>query len=217
MDIPKRSGVRFLSLQVRDYGPFAAEREWQFGPHQTVIVGGSGSGLTTIASALADLGPSPGVEAHFGTKDARLRVEMFTEGDRELLRRYRDLVLLGCDAPPLVGDRALAGLVPGPALEAIQKAAEPIFGSCLPYPRPPLSEPSRLSAGECLVLGYATALAARQVLALDLPLILDRPFAMLDELVGQAVHQMLGASTCQQILLMREREIEAGRTPDYRL
>jgi energy-coupling factor transporter ATP-binding protein EcfA2 len=197
VDIPKKSGVRFLSLQVRDYGPFAGSHEWQFGPHQTVIVGGSGSGLTTIARALADLGPSPSVEAHLGTEDARLHVETITEGDRDLLRKYHDLVLIACDEPPLVGEQVLVGLVPGPALHAIQEAAEPIFRSCFPYPRPPLSEPSRLSAGEWLVLGYATALAARQVLALDLPLILDRPFAMLDKLVGQAVRQMLKAHPCQ--------------------
>ena len=111
MDIPKKGGVRFLKLQVCDYGPFARDHEWQFGSHQTVIVGGSGSGLTTIARALVDLGPSPSVEAHFGTKEAHLHVEVLTEGDRELLRKYHDLVLLDCDDPPLVGDRVLAGLV----------------------------------------------------------------------------------------------------------
>ena len=80
MDIPKKSGVRFLSLQVRDYGPFAGKHEWQFGPRQTVIAGRSGSGLTTIARDLADLGPSPGVEANSGTKDARMHVEVCPPG-----------------------------------------------------------------------------------------------------------------------------------------
>ena len=217
------NSVRFEKLHLQNYGCFHGVHDFVFDRERTLIVGNGGTGKTIIANALANLGPVPGVKPPVRARPPEMSAIVSTSGDRELVRKYKRIMFLGDAAmyenPDLVA--AFAALVPDQHQEMLLDAASIIFKTLVSRKlgmrdgRRDLN-PAGLASGERVCLVYAYAFAARKILDLDLPLVFDRPYGMVNEKIRDSLRVFIQQQKCQQILLLSEFECGDERA-HYRL
>jgi ABC-type thiamine transport system ATPase subunit len=208
-DIQSNS-VRFVKLHLRNYGIFLGSNDLNFDRHRTLIVGMNGTGKTTIVNALAQLGSVKGVKAHIRTKHSEMSVEVVTEGNRKLVNEYNSLIFLSEELRELpIPDQAA---VRTEAWETLQTMLHRKYWNIDTYKD---FTPPTMAAGERVCFGYAYAFAVRKVLNLDLPVVLDSPYARLDSDLRQRVSAFLKDQPCQQILLGGESEFNEKDKPHY--
>lgn len=206
------NSVRFVKIHLVDYGIFRGSNTIEFKQHQTLICGENGTGKTTIANALAHLRPAPGVTTHILADSLKMSVDVETIGNRELIKRYADIIFLGRDNE-LTDDQGtiFASIGGNQHREEIRDEARSIFHALF------CEKPWKIkihddlnynimSAGEKICLGYAFAFAARKVLNLDIPFVFDSPYGMLDVELRNGVCAFLKKQSCQQIMLGSENE-----------
>jgi len=83
--------LRFIKLEISDYGPFEGHNVIEFDRRRTLIRGECGSGKTTIAKVMYHMGMAPGVIGHVGAFPS-VKIDM--EGDLYLIEKYRKLIFL---------------------------------------------------------------------------------------------------------------------------
>ena len=211
--------VRFVRLLVRDYGHFRGLHQLTFNRHQTVIVGPSGSGRSTLADALVHLGPSSRVEAKESSSRSERLVDVVTEGNRELIDKYSDLVQLGADVHPWTSLGLPQDNGEQENARVLREEARSAFATL--YPRLKgrvLTNTNGLSTAQRFLYSWATAFAARKVLRIDLPAIFDRPFVLLDYEARKRAMEFLESQPCQQILFVGEEELgQMAQRPHHTL
>lgn len=195
--------VRFISLKLQDHGVFKGSNEIVFGRGVTVIAGAAGMGKTTIVRVLAGLGP-----------------EVTTEGGQELIQKYGRLIFLGSRSALLGREELFAGIIYDLwDREAMMETRAIFMKMLVPKLRnaraPRDLDPSKMAAGERCCLGYASAFAARKALGLDLPVVFDSPYGILDRESRQGVSAFLREQSCQRILLGLKDEFSGLEKPDY--
>lgn len=204
------NSVRFVKIHLVDYGIFRGANTIEFKQHQTLIYGKSGTGKTTIANALAHLGPAPGVNPHILGDSLKMSVEVETTGNRELVKKYADIIFLGSEV--IDNQEAIFECTgTNQNREDINDEAISIFRALLPDKPCKIEMHDDLNynimtAGEKICLGYAFAFAARKVLNLDIPYVFDSPYGMLDAELRNGVCAFLKKESCQQIMLGSENE-----------
>lgn len=219
--------VRIVKLTLRDYGVFQAGNELEFFPHRTVVTGASGTGKTTIAQALANLGPAPGVKPNIEAKQPSMSAEVETSGDRDLIRRYGHLIFLACEANTDLSREILTKEVDafsdgpdGRSLKGIRANARELFKRLLaPHKIPANQNFNRqgMSAEEAACFNYAFAFACRELLCLDVPVVFDSPWLFFDLPTRRRVREFLQEQSCQQILIGNQHEFDTEDKPHHLL
>jgi len=211
--------VRFVRLRVRDYGHFRGLHQLTFNRRQTVIVGPSGSGRSTLADALVYLGPSSRVEANESSSRSELLVDVVTEGNRELIEKYSDLVQLGADVHRWTSLGLPKSIANSANARALRDEARSVFATLCPSLKGRvLTNTNGMSPAERFLYSWATAFAARKVLRIDLPAVFDRPFVFLDYEARKWAMEFLESQPCQQILFVGEEELgQMAQRPHHTL
>jgi len=210
---------RFSRLAMCDYGPFRGPNELRFTPGLNVILGYNGAGKTTILEALANPGAPPPRRAHRGIPDPKMSVEVETDGNPELLRRHRDLVFLNEDSFIHIR-REVPEWLRSDDPARLEEDAKRIYLQWLPYRESPLGRYTLrevlwkgFGMGDITLASLAYVFAARNQLGLDLPLVMERPFSVLDHYHGEHLATYISQLPDQVILLMTE--IELSRSDNF--
>ena len=216
--------LRFEKLHLHNYGIFKGSHDFIFDRQQTLIIGANGTGKTTIVDALVNLGPAAGIKPNFQTESADMSVHVSTSGYRELVNKYGDLIFLGCNAAERLinGNNAsmLIKLLDDKYHDTIKDEVRRIFLALIEGKSWKLNahrDPGTidLAAGERVCLGYATVFAIRNALNIDLPVVLDSPYGVLDRELREGVSAFLKQQTCQLILLGTQGEFNGDDKADY--
>ena len=206
------NSVRFVKIHLEDYGIFRGANTIEFKQHQTLICGKNGTGRTTIANALAHLGPAPGVRPHILADSLKMSVKVETMGNRELIKQYADIIFLGCNNELIDNQEAIfKSIENNQHREEIKDEARSIFHALLSEKPWKIKIDDDLNynimpGSEKICLGYAFAFAARKVLNLDIPFVFDSPYGILDTELRDGVCAFLKKQSCQQIMLGSENE-----------
>jgi energy-coupling factor transporter ATP-binding protein EcfA2 len=224
---PGHAFLRFDEIHLKNYGVFSDSNSFNFNEDRTVIVLGNGSGKTTLFNALARLGPDPAVQANIYSDNVDLSVEVLTQGDRDLVTKYRQLIFVHAESARFLAnepDEAARDLCYGQDTNELKDAAWQFFRHLVDrhsfygpghYPR--LEESRGWSVGEKLLYGYAMVVAARSRLNVDLPLVLDAPFSSLDDDYREGLTDYFDSLTGQQIMLTSPYDVGRRYDVDYRL
>jgi len=225
MEDTRNNYLRFVSLRLRDYKVFGGLNDFRFNRHRTLIVGKGGTGKTIIAQALESLGPSRRIRETFTSGDHAVSyLTIITQGNCDLISKYRSLIFLNPESVGyLVTHRQgprLKAMVPSSTRRAVASKTRTFFQkilSCKPWKIDSHRELNAqvMAGGERICLGYAFVFAVRAALKLDVPVVFDSPYAMVDEGLREGMRNFLKAQPCQQILLGHEREFSDGETPKY--
>ena len=212
--------VRFLRLRLNDYGIFQGLHEFEFNRQQTFIDGDRGAGRTTAAKALIQLGPVKGVTVCAYAKQPNMFVEVETYGDRQLIRKYRDLIYLNCESAAelaLRRESKFAKILNRTQRRNYDAETKKIFEGLLKHKLTCRGfDALIMAAGVRTCLGYASIFAARKVLQVDIPLVGDSIFGTLDESLRQGVREFLLKEPSQQIHFCWTHELrELGKRPHY--
>lgn len=217
------NSVRFVKICLRDYGIFRGSNEIEFKHHQTLICGMGGIGKTTIANALAHLGPAPGVKTHFLANSLKMSVKVETIGNRDLVKKFASIIFLGSDNELIDNQEAIfESIIDSQHREEIKNEARSIFHDLL------LEIPWKIeihddlnynimAGSEKICLGYAFAFAARKVLNLDIPSVFDSPYGKLDRELRNGVCAFLKKQSWQQIMFCSEDEFRKEDKAHYTL
>ena len=99
------NSVFFVKLHIYNYGPFLGPNDFVFDRHRTLIIGEGGAGKTIIVNCFfRSLGPATGIEPHIRADQTEMSVEVVTSGNRQLVKRYRNLIFLGCRTEASFGE-----------------------------------------------------------------------------------------------------------------
>lgn len=209
--------VRFMNLRINDYKIFEGSNEIYFNERETIIVGENGSGKTILVEALVSLAAIEEDEV-LTVGDSQI-VSGDIEGNRVLLEKYKELIFF--DDEKLEGvDQELqaAALVDDNTLNAVETKSkeifQKIFGDKTTHQDLHLET---MAAGERLCYRYAFVFALREVLRLDIPIVLDSPYDRLDEEKRGLMNEFLKNQNCQQILLGTKQSFSQEVNPDYML
>lgn len=195
MKVSKTGGnyLRILNLHVIKHERFQWAREFIFDPQRTLIAGGNGSGKTTLVNILANLDSN-----------------VATQGNRELMQRYKDVIIIdGCN--PVIDCQELYTEILKQT--DINQETWLNFKSILKRKSWKLEvyqdlNPALMALGEKMCFKYAHIFAIRKALNLELPVIIDSPYGLLDKALKQGFHDFLDKQNCQQILLATEVEFK---------
>ena len=72
-----------------------------------------------------------------------------------------------------------------------------------------------MAAGEKICFGYAFVFAVREALKLDVPVVLDSPYAILDDCLRKGLRDFLANQPCQQVLLGQFVVAVVPSAPDH--
>jgi energy-coupling factor transporter ATP-binding protein EcfA2 len=213
---PEGDRVWIEGLDLLNYGKFKGFHSFRLSAAQNEIIGPNASGKTTIANALASLGPAPRVRMNLDatTKAMGARVEI--NGNPELLRCYRDLIQAGDSY--LLRKTILNRLAGEHSFRSLEAKATAYFNRMIPQARNMLC---RHDLDKILRLGvmgtanqstaaYAFLFASRDALGIRLPLILDEPFSGMDLPTQHALSAILAPMETQVILLMTEYQRQSS-------
>ena len=207
------SYCRFSRLAMRDYGVFRGFNELRFTPGLNVILGSNGTGKTTVLQALANPDSPPARCAHRGIPDPKMSVEVETDGNPELLHRHRDLVFLNEDSFVQIRQEVPEWLRTGDP-ERLEQDAKRIYLQWVPYRQSPLGRYTLrevlwkgFGMGDITLASLAYMFAARNQLGLDLPLVMERPFGMLDCRDSEYLAAHIRQLPNQVILLMSDSDM----------
>jgi len=225
MENSKNNYLRFISLSLKDYKVFGGLNDFQFNRHRTLIVGKGGTGKTIIAEALEYLGHPRNPRYNLPMKDhVTSSIAVITKGNCELIDRYRSLIFLNRDSAERLAaydqEPIFKTLVPNSAWKSVMIETQKVFQKILSY-KPWKIDLHRglnvqvMAAGERICLGYAFIFAVREALKLDIPVVFDSPYAMLDMELRNGLRNFLKAQPCQQILLGHECEFSEVEIPKY--
>lgn len=217
--------LRFVRLRLRDYKVFGGENDFWFNRHRTLIVGKGGTGKTIIVQVLAYLGPPKMIRKHLMMKNRFIpSVAVVTEGNCDLLNKYRDLIFIDGDFIGVLATHIQKFkrkfMIADDTWKAVESEARSIFQGILSCKLRKIETNWDLNvhvmaAGEKICLGYAFAFALRKVLKLDVPAVLDSPYVRLDLELRAGMRNFLKAQPCQQILLGHECEFSDEEGPTY--
>ena len=203
--------VRFDKLVINNYGCFQGENEYIFNSKQTVIKGYNGSGKTMLMNVLVNLGFVPGV-----SDDENSSVKVFTQGDRTLINKFAHVIFLECEYMTNNLEEVYRYTMECFEGQNIKTEVLRIYNTLLtnhPHKRKSYSELTpvgMVNTAEKVCLSYALFFAARKLLNIKLPIVLDNPFGCLDSEIIESVTVYLSSLACQQILLVKEHA-----SPDY--
>lgn len=214
------NSVRFVRLRLKDYGIFCGSNEIEFNRHRTLIAGGNGTGKTIIAQALAHLGPVKGIKACSHSDRPEMSVEVVTEGNRNLVKKYSSVIFLDYKSAMRNKESMLTDVLSHQNLKIVKDEAREIFRMLLFLKPNKIREhqdmsPCIMALGEKICLGYAFAFAARKVLNIDVPAVIDAPYAILDLQLRKGLYSFLKKQSYQQILLGTEEEFTEEGKPHY--
>jgi len=219
------NAVLFVRMQLFDYCAFKGSNTIEFNRHRTMIIGDGGTGKTTIAQALAHLGPTNEIKANSLPKHSEMVAKVELQGDPQLIRKYGSIIFLDYESiRTLVNNQtfALAQIVERKKWNDVEDETRAIFAKLLF--RKPLKirvyqdlNVGLMSAGEKTSLGYAFVFAVRNVLNIDLPVVFDSPYGILDIELRQVLSAFLNEQSCQQILLGHREEFREEDKPHYTL
>jgi len=105
-------------------------------------------------------------------------------------------------------------------LKTARREARVIFHTII-YRKPWKTElyrdlnPVIMAAGEKACFGYSLIFALRKILKLDIPIVLDSPYGMLDQELRIGLRDFLKTQPCQQILLGHGSEFVEEGKPKY--
>ena len=218
----KDNYLRFVSLRLQDYKIFRGLNDFRFNSHQTLIIGDNGTGKTIIAEALENLGYPKRSQKTSTIKDRTgSSVAVITDGNSGLIKKYRSFIFLNQESVEnLVAHRQdpkLKAMIPSSAQKVVASKTRRIFHGILPWKIDVYRDLNVdvMAAGDKICFGYAFVFAVREALKLDVPVVLDSPYAMLDEGLRKGVRDFLADQPCQQILLGHECKFLKEERPKY--
>jgi ABC-type nitrate/sulfonate/bicarbonate transport system ATPase subunit len=152
-----------------------------------------------------------------------MSVEVFTEGNRDLIKKYSSVIFLPCKTTELLPfnkKKPVTDIINHQNSEAIKAEARKYLQTMLSRKLGIIEShkdlnPYIMAAGERICLNYAYAFAVRKVLNLDLPLVMDSPYGLLDDELRDSVHEFLKEQPYQQIMLGTENEFQEEDGPHY--
>jgi hypothetical protein len=204
MEIGSKAWARFKSVKMKGHKVFKGSNEILFNRGMTVIAGPGGSGKTTIFNLLAAMGP-----------------EVTVEGNQELLRKYGRFFFIDSEnAAPRPGDAPWNCIPCGGHRFSAEIVMRDMFSEMLAL-KPGMArmhgdlDPSLMAAGEKRCLWYAETFAALQVLKMDLPVVIDSPYSLLDAELRRGVSAFLRKQPRQIVLLCSVSEFVGLEKPDY--
>jgi len=225
MQNSQKNFLRFICLRFRDYKVFGGVNDFWFNRHRTFIAGNGGTGKTIIADALEYLGPPKKGPRVFSMTDQPVsRVAVITKGNCELINKYREFIFLNTESAERLAEYRqesnLKAMVTNQTWEVAENKTLINFQRILSRKSGKINvyrnlNPHLMSAGERICLGYAFVFAFRRALKLDVPVVFDSPYAMLDAELREGVSNFLKAQLCQQILIGHEREFLEEESPHY--
>ena len=215
------SYLKFISLQIDNYGPLTGSNFVSFNQSETIICSGNGLGKTTIFKVLESLGEIDKTRAWENVKPF---LNVRYEGSNFFFESYRYLTFITSELlclPDFINilssfinqltDRELL-LANATDLIGFDKSVS------LEYFWNPIS----CGTGEIIARRMALVLAIRKTLNIEdrLPLVMDSLFNPLDIMWRQRIQSMLEKITGQKIFLIGENEVYGAlenKTPDYYL
>lgn len=217
--------LRFVSLRLRDYKIFRGLNDFRFNQHQTFIVGKGGTGKTIIVKALENLGPPKREQGAFTMRDQAVSsLAIVTDGNCELIKKYRSFIFLSRESLENLAvysqELKLENIVPNSMLRTVESRTQSIFQRILSFKPWKINLHSDynvqvMAAGERICFSYAFVFAVREALELDVPVVFDSPYAMLDEELRKGMRNFLKTQPCQQILFGHECEFLDEEIPKY--
>jgi hypothetical protein len=214
----KLNSVRIEKLSLRDYGIFSDMNEIMFDSRRTLIIGGGGTGKTTIFNALVNLGPAKRITAHMHAEHPEMSVEVEISGNRTLIKDYRNIIFLNGESVCL-----FANSFYDQTLNTLEDETRAIFQTILHHKSHKIKmhrnlSPKLMAAGERSCLGYAVVFALRKIRDLDVPVVMESPYGLMDMETRTGFSEFLKNEPCQQILLGTETEfMEVEDKPHYLL
>jgi hypothetical protein len=215
----------FIRLRFRDYKIFGGINDFRFNRYKTLIVGKGGTGKTTIAETLNYLGHAKDPHRKLLRQDhAVSSIAVVTEGNCDLANKYRHLILINSDYAGFLANYNqpdyLRRIVPRGMWSTFAFERQKVFHKILSYKKCKIDlsrefNPQVMARGEKVCFGYACFFAIRNTLKLDIPVVLDSPYAMLDEELRKGFRKFLDTQSCQQILLGNECEFSKEEIPKY--
>ena len=220
-----RDFVRFDEIHLENYGIFSGSNSFVFDRRRTVILGNNGSGKTTLFNALVRLGPDPAIRPNMYSDTGFPLVQVMTSGNRDLVAQYRKLIFLDGESTMILAadfDKSAYDLSFGKSTGDLERAAWEIFIRFREFIPPEfstyrdLADSGFCAMGEMNCYGYALVFAARSILNIDLPLVLDTPFGCLDGQSREVIADYLDSLSGQQIMLISPSQSQRYEV-NYRL
>jgi len=198
MAVQKGKFLRFVRLRFQDYRIFRGFNEFRFKYDETIIVGGSATGKTTIAESLENLRPC---------------VALRTDSDRGIVYQYKELIV----PKP---ENVMEFIEKWQKLPQVKAKARTNFETILSLKPWKIKLHQNLdlhlmAMGERHALYYAFIFAVRAVLGLDVPVVLDDPYSCLDPELQQGLRNFLKGQSGQKILLRGNHWLEGEEHADY--
>jgi ATPase subunit of ABC transporter with duplicated ATPase domains len=201
MEIGSKAWARFVSVKLDGYKVFNGNNTIEFNRGMTVIAGPGGSGKTTIFNLLAAMG-----------------AEAEMKGNLELIRKYGRFFFIDSEnAAPGPGEDPCTCIPCGGHRFSHEVSTGAIFAEMTGagHKKAWGTDPALLPFGEQRCRWYASAFAALEVLKMDLPVVIDSPYARLDPELRQGVSAFLRRQSCQLVLLGHESEFAGLEKPDH--
>ena len=213
----RNRAVRFTKMRLHNNGIFRGTHDFNFNIRRTLIIG---EGKTTAAQALVQMRPVKGITPNSLSQRSDMLVKVETTGSRNLIRKYRKFIYLSsATAEALAMDResTVTRNINRKQRCELKEETRAMFQTILARKRYKIQihhdlDPQTMAAGEKICLGYAVACAMRKVLGLNLPMVLDSPYAMLDANLKRGFIAFLKGEPGQQIIFGSELDLrEEGK------